>query len=926
MAEVSFAQPASKTVTTRQDEQIGLDLFPSCSAHPTLPEPNPPFIFPMQSSPVLGVQTETEHLPSGEAAGSRRSIARGRPQHISINALPAFDFHPSSTSSTATLPHSPQSPTKSVAVPARVGGHRRGGSEFIGGDGKIGGLGLMSTSPTKGEGVLPPPQVTRLGPPNSRRGHAHRRSGAISSHDLSTIIRPKDLVPPRSGSAPTTPSDPGIDPQFLPSLDRSTSQPVVTTVEPKSEPQLHPYDGGNVSETSRPRPRVGFSDTLEFIPRPLSTISSDTSSSLSTIRASHSVTGSVTSIISSGTSSPPSAKKSHSLVETPMIHEPVNSRPKTASAVLDNSYVGFSLGPVVENMQRPSPAAASPHGITDTESSTSYPDSKDLFYNAGYISSKAGSLASSARSEFSTQISSPTAIYPSSYPATSRSRSSPEQKVAKRQRKVKSWAGSILSRRGRHRSLHERTVNRRSITPSALSLTPFEDVSLDTVTFDEDASHIVCNSQDDSPRAARIDFSTWKPRQSIPFPDSDVHSPMLDLDAALGPFNTPTKGSSDVDVTGGSSLAKRRMHSSGTTGGFAGPGMHYHRRAESAPEMAPINSHIFGLHRLGSNSTMADVFEEDEENEGACQSTDLGAEMPSSASLDDSLHGLGVQTVEVENDGKLPERRSRMIKQEESKDMDSPRLDREPLLEQSANLPTPGPIYEEIFPVEIVDAAEAPRFSVVTKSSDDSTITPRLSLDPSLHRPASAPLDFARPTLGQYFELPDTTSSAVSSPSFANTSFDVPRLNTARSSITDRTAWSSSRIGEHAHDHGYSADDVPSLTSSASTMISANPPRFSSSAGTRTSGDRSSSFTAAVPTQTRPATAGKRSSLASLSRLVGSSYGEKSKLSIESQASHDDADKPDKKKGNRISRLMRFWKSKEKLDISRSNITSTRHI
>jgi len=40
--------------------------------------------------------------------------------------------------------------------------------------------------------------------------------------------------------------------------------------------------------------------------------------------------------------------------------------------------------------------------------------------------------------------------------------------------------------------------------------------------------------------------------------------------------------------------------------------------------------------------------------------------------------------------------------------------------------------------------------------------------------------------------------------------------------------------------------------------------------------------------------------------------GKKSKLSIESRA-HEESDKSDKKKGNRISRLMKFWKSKEKL-------------
>jgi hypothetical protein len=52
--------------------------------------------------------------------------------------------------------------------------------------------------------------------------------------------------------------------------------------------------------------------------------------------------------------------------------------------------------------------------------------------------------------------------------------------------------------------------------------------------------------------------------------------------------------------------------------------------------------------------------------------------------------------------------------------------------------------------------------------------------------------------------------------------------------------------------------------------------------------------------------------LVSLSRLVGSSSGEKSKLSIEEKPQPDAADGVGKdKKGKRLSRLMQFWKPKE---------------
>ena len=43
------------------------------------------------------------------------------------------------------------------------------------------------------------------------------------------------------------------------------------------------------------------------------------------------------------------------------------------------------------------------------------------------------------------------------------------------------------------------------------------------------------------------------------------------------------------DVVGAGTSTKCRMHSSEVTGGFASPGMHYHRRAESAPELDAID-------------------------------------------------------------------------------------------------------------------------------------------------------------------------------------------------------------------------------------------------------------------------------------------------------------------------------------------------
>jgi hypothetical protein len=185
------------------------------------PIPNPPFVFPERpatsSAPssfsrATGRRPKSAYELQGGAAGfgldSQKGIGRSLPAH-----LPSFSFNPSGHSNVesgmASPPQSPHSPGSSRSIPSRPGGHRRGGSEFIGGDGKTGaGMGLMSTSPTKGDGALPPPNTSSLGPPAGRRGHAHRRSAAISCHDLSMILKPPPSNnSPLGGSAPTSPSD-----------------------------------------------------------------------------------------------------------------------------------------------------------------------------------------------------------------------------------------------------------------------------------------------------------------------------------------------------------------------------------------------------------------------------------------------------------------------------------------------------------------------------------------------------------------------------------------------------------------------------------------------------------------------------------------------------------------------------------------------
>lgn len=913
------------------------------------PLPNPPFVFPMQSD--FSSQT-TPHMRTSYSAatGSRHSTARSRPQKLSLNALPAFDFSPA-TSSPINRNTSPTRSPSRMTPPAHHG-HRRNNSEYVGGDISNGGPVLVSTSPTKSEdsgghtreesvipsgdvsvgeptttGLSPPeseggqqPQKdVLLGPPTGRRGHAHRRSGAISSHDLSAILKPRHEA--KGGSAPTTPSDPLFHRTLPPELDRSTSQPALTASTQDSSRQLVLPE--RPSTTDLPRSRVGFSDTLEYIlpTRPLSTISSETSSSISTIRANHSVADSVTSFVNAGTcSSAQSTINARIGAKLTYEHDPLKARSSTTDNLSPRVSGNFEWDSQTERpLKRPSSAPAgnssskgtnvpsvASEGIGISASGQNTGDISTVSRDSFRKSARMASRPVSGSANLKAHRRRPTGLGSSPTP---RPRTSPEPKVTKRQRKGRSWA-ALLSRKGKHQEHEEEFINRRSPPPLRNS-TQEAEFSLDDISFDEDTTCIIETASPYASRSTRLEtnIAAWKPRETSPLSETDSLSSMLDIDAAMSSFDMPSIGPAFEEVTvGGVAVTKRRMHSSGATGGFAGPGMHYHRRAESAPELVAVDRSKFGFPRLGSNTAMAiEEEEEEEEDVGDEVATNVPRKSWTHSDQDEAHHdqatGLGVSIVEADSANDQPMQRAPRRPSRRTSENDSP----------MARTPKED-VTEDFSPVVIVGAYEEPRFSVITKSSDETTITPTLSHDPIEARPASAPIDFAMPTPALTYGTPETPS-AVSSPDFSRTSFDVPRMHTATSSITDRATVSSTRTGEHGLTLHSSVDDVPSLTSSASTMTSNHPPRTSISANTCSSTDCSGSISAAVPRRTRPVSAHKRSSLASLSRLVGSSYN-KSKLNIEECVQPDAVERSEKKKGNRISRLMKFWRSKEKLSSS----------
>ncbi|KAH8657450.1 hypothetical protein BGZ60DRAFT_347376, partial [Tricladium varicosporioides] len=765
--------------------------------------------------------------------------------------LPAFSFGNS---------NAPSSPG-SRNIPSRPGSHQRAGSEFVGTNGTNSTpTGAISTSPTKGEGVPPP-----TGPSRASRGHRHVRSAAISGHDLSMILKPPTSpTTARGNSAPCSPSgDHELQTSPFPgSMDAAMQNA-------KDESDLTATTE-NITTARMPfkamsRPRVGFSDNLEFIPRPLS-------------------------LDSRGMS--------------PVNRRTIDARPRTAEPILDRDHTHD-----MENGKRRNSIPLLMEAANTSSSAPSTPRSlkKWSFFGhesgSGESSPKSRPTSASSQSKESKLAQTETLPadpdmgpaedipMPSIEPTASR-KNSLSRKPSKKQKKVRTWAGSILGRKTRQRS-QKHKLNRRSPTPPHRSYPSID--SPFTTTIIESTTPAAPHSVPD----LHIDMASWKPRKLSA--QEDAMSPMIDLDAALGPFNTPQTFGEDWEISQRTGSKKRAMHSAAGIGGFAGPGMHYHRRAESAPE---FENPRFGLHRLGSSSTMAmeDVFEEDEDEwEDAKGASDKE---------DEGNAGLGID-IKVED-----------FEDNSESDIDGPSSSLHGVKRKGSNLSegdrrTVGtaksersgtslidePILEEVSPVEIMDDAASSRPDSRARSSD-STATPPFrpragkELAPVEVQPFNLQPPYLTPTSPQ-----STTQSSFPSPR-SPFSYDAQRISTAPSSVTDEQGFQSLLLGEPGPELRYSVDDVPSLTSSNSTMTrdSGHPaanPQFRD-------GQRSASLSSAAVTR-------KRSSMASLSRLISSSHGEKSKLSIESRApSMTETEKKEKgSKSKRISRLMQFWKPKD---------------
>ncbi|KAG0154974.1 hypothetical protein PDIDSM_547 [Penicillium digitatum] len=875
--------------------------------HMHSPLPNPPFVFPARDPDCPNTQLKT-------------------PERRERAALPAFSFNPGSEQ------QSPQFSAPSLSNP-RAGGHRRRPSEFIGTD-------YLVTPETIGPGHkrassmadqhLPPPGPG-VGRVPGRRNHAHRRSAAISNVDLKAITK---ALGPNSGmaSAPSTPADPNHkSASDLPS--RPLSQPAISLGRPTppASPQLPPVPPVP-SIPAALQVEMALKNQMSNFEQPVSASSQDNSDFLPTIQLTQEM-----------------EKPTISDRATPLPDYNTKSRPKTADASLavdfvqtdDDSGTPFKRSHSAAGHSRSRKSKSTPHlnstlSPHDIQSTDNY---RPSFSDDG--SETSGDEATENSSD-----------------------KFPIKLKKKKQKRVRSWAGHILTRtkskgKGkRHAKVdtkEEPPVPRTlALRPPALTRTNSGTGSILDVDFDNDGVVVIRTPTNPTMPLSALDpiqshhqtdqgcssstqslESSWKPRsfyeQGVSPNDNVLSSPIIDLDAALGPFNTPDMRPGMQGAPNNKfSVATQRMYSGGRRGEFVGPEMRYHRRTESAPAMQPFDRAALGAFRLGPTSAVEtpDVFDEEEEDAFlAASQSPKGERLPVDASTTDravfssseddlkSIHsndtsGTGDTLTYAPTDSISSQNAGLGIRQGD-KHLNREQQEQRSVLQQVHNASNPFDSKPRT-PVKILKTEE-PAHQMTRPPSPE--ISPRfLAID---KRPVTSPIELL-PNIPPFALQPGVSPSDSSFPSP-----EAPR-SIAASSMTDRNL--SSRSYQHLPSAEYpyaSVEDVPSLTSSASTMTNTLN-RFSAASffpRGRLSTDRAASFSAAGTRRTSQANASKRSSLASLSKLVGSTHSERSKLSQEEKPPNNASGKT-KKKGRRLSRMMHFWKPKDKEKSSNEAATA----
>lgn len=856
--------------------------------------PNPDFSFPRLPPPVensLGHSTRSHHgRPLSLSTTAQQPWMMAESSHKrTASMLPSFSFNAADSTGLQDEPSLDQPMEASlVGTPSR--GHRRQNSEFVGG---VGVTAAISSSPTR---------MTAMPLPSAPPRHRHVRSFAASSHDLSKIMSPPEAQSRLSSSLPSTPLEHPMHATEAPLGDGLMPERAVHSGDPFGQP-LEPSSTRPPSSRGR---QVGFSDNVEYIPRPLSTISSETESSLSTARG-HSVNNSISSVLSLSTPSPPSFRSRPMALE-PTMEDESKSGPRSSLELgkrIDKEGDWLRNGTREGELRRPS-TEPTPESSKISFASNDGPIKSRFAHRK--IHSVGRTLGSRRKSEpaigmlagEASRLSALSLQEPASLPAGFQSHDTTTSDRRSSTRKIKDWAASKISRKTRPKS----EVIPASPDDVFSQSTPVAETNLDAVFLDGGVDVVKDrNMPSNAQMAAHTPSLHHKSSFSHHTSQDSDEGPMLDLDTALGPFNIPAPL--------GPQKPQRKLHSNRRTMDFVGPGLHYqpmHERTMSAPIMIP-----FEQTRTSTPPQNLEVFDEEDEHEvegsqparpsGTMFRQDEGA-LGVSVVDEDATSSSGTESIAT--DGGLGIQRSEWeLEQPITPYAMSTRLST-PVIERRCSSIIEQTILEEASPVDSVAVnAEESRAQSLTKSSDSSE-APTIMASQSM---------LALPDAQQTYTTPETFNSSVfSSPDLArrHSSFDTSRVGTSTSSIADNRTVSSCTTGSQMQEIRLSTDDIPSLTSSRSTMISttnANCSRRDVS-GLRTPSVASGSLDAAAASERRR----KRTSIQSLSQLVGSPFGPRSNNSdgLRPQTATDMSNsRTPKKKEHRLKKLM-FWKSKHR--------------
>lgn len=412
--------------------------------------------------------------------------------------------------------------------------------------------------------------------------------------------------------------------------------------------------------------------------------------------------------------------------------------------------------------------------------------------------------------------------------------------------------------------------------------------------FDEDPTSTIISDSTDSDYVV---FTSPATTTSTDFSRTDKSdSPIIDLDSALSPFRDGDDGQEGASKGRGFSKARRSMHSSHMLSGFFGPGMHYHRRVESAPSFGGFDYERLDSFRpsaaMETGFTMEDVNEEEEDALAASRSSkrltaQAGLETPSEQDATTAL-GLALSD-EVYGDATPSEDDMHSEVQSE----DEPRTYADSCTTTS-ELELPLAHRRSALHADR-DSTETGLGSGAYMTSSGSTVTSAQT--EQAQKEAGLPLPFP-----QAFALEDNAVMSAEPTCACDAVFSTMHSNLGPA--CEEKAVSRRRA---------SVDDVPSLMSSRSTATStANRDRPSVSLPNMAcASTRSGTSTPSVSSSSRQRR--KRSSIASLSKLMANGFRERSlsptKPDSTLQAASTSRDSKENQ-GRRFGRLLKLLRPK----------------